>query len=72
MREKGLAENDLFDRLAADSRLGLSRAEIDALVADRSAFVGAASAQVAAIAAQVADIVAANPDAGAYDPAPIL
>jgi adenylosuccinate lyase len=72
MREKGLAENDLFDRLAADSRLGLTRAEIDALVADRSAFVGAASAQVAAIAAQVADIVAANPDAGTYDPAPIL
>jgi len=72
MREKGLAENDLFDRLAADSRLGLTRAEIDALVADRSAFVGAASAQVAGIAAQVADIVAANPDAGAYDPAPIL
>jgi adenylosuccinate lyase len=72
MREKGLAENDLFDRLAADSRLGLTRAEIDALVADRSAFVGAASAQVAGIAAQVADIVAANPEAGTYDPAPIL
>ena len=43
MREKGAADNDLFDRLAADGRLGLSRAEIDALVADRAAFVGAAS-----------------------------
>ena len=42
MREKGLAENDLFDRLAADGRLGLSRDEIDALVADRNSFVGAA------------------------------
>ena len=47
MREKGAAENDLFDRLAADGRLGLTRAEIDALVADRAAFVGAAPAQVA-------------------------
>jgi adenylosuccinate lyase len=72
MREKGVADNDLFDRLAADSRLSLSRAEIDALVADRSAFVGAASAQVADIVGQVADIVAENPDAGAYAPAPIL
>ena len=42
MREKGSPENDLFDRLAADGRLGLSRADIDTLVADRSAFVGAA------------------------------
>jgi adenylosuccinate lyase len=72
MREKGAAENDLFDRLAADARLGLTRAEIDALVADRSAFVGAASAQVAAIAAEIADVVEANPGATAYRPAPIL
>jgi adenylosuccinate lyase len=72
MREKGATENDLFDRLAGDSRLGLSRAEIDALVVDRSAFVGAASAQVAAVAAQVAEIVAANPNAAAYRPDPIL
>ena len=43
MREKGSPENDLFDRLAADGRLGLSRADIDTLVADRNAFVGAAA-----------------------------
>ncbi len=72
MRERGLAENDLFDRLAADTRLGLSRAEIDALVADRSAFVGAASAQVAAIVAQVEKIAAQHPSAAAYTPAAIL
>jgi adenylosuccinate lyase len=72
MREKGAAENDLFDRLAADSRLGLTRAEIDALVADRGAFVGAASAQVAAVVAQIGQIVSANPSAAAYLPAPIL
>jgi adenylosuccinate lyase len=72
MREKGLAENDLFDRLAGDERLGLTRAEIDALVADRAAFVGAAPAQVAQVAARVAEVVALHPGAAAYAPAPIL
>jgi adenylosuccinate lyase len=72
MREKGAAGNDLFDRLAADGRLGLSRGEIDALVEDRAAFVGAASAQVAAVARHVAAVVAAHPEAGKYVPAPIL
>ncbi|GAA5177166.1 adenylosuccinate lyase [Rugosimonospora acidiphila] len=72
MREKGAAENDLFDRLAADSRLGLSRTEIEALIADRGAFVGMASAQVEAVAARVAEVVAAHPEAAGYRPAPIL
>jgi len=72
MREQGTAGNDLFDRLAADGRLRLSRSEIDALVADRAAFVGAAPAQVAAIADRVAAIVAEHPDAAKYTPAPIL
>ncbi len=72
MREKGAADNDLFDRLAADGRLQLSRVEIDALVADPSAFVGAAPAQVAAVAEQVAAVVARYPQAAAYAPAPIL
>jgi adenylosuccinate lyase len=72
MREKGAAVNDLFDRLAGDDRLKLSRAEIDTLVADRAAFVGAAPAQVRAVADRVAEIVAQHPSAAAYAPAPIL
>jgi adenylosuccinate lyase len=72
MREKGAATNDLFDRLAGDERLGLTRAEIDALVADRAAFVGAASTQVASVVAQIAAIAEANPGASKYTPAPIL
>jgi adenylosuccinate lyase len=72
MREKGTADNDLFDRLAADSRLGLSRGEIEALVADRAAFTGAASAQVRAVAERVAAVVAEHPAAGTYTPPPIL
>jgi len=72
MREKGVTDNDLFDRLAGDDRLRLSRSEIDALVADRAAFVGAAPSQVLAVAERVAAIVAAHPAAAHYDPAPIL
>jgi adenylosuccinate lyase len=72
MREKATATNDLFDRLAADSRLGLSRGEIDALVSDRSTFVGTASAQVGAVVDRIAAIVALHPDAGRYQPGPIL
>jgi adenylosuccinate lyase len=72
MREKGAPDNDLFDRLAADGRLLLTRGEIDTLVADRAAFVGAAPAQVQAIADRVAAIVAAHPSAADYVPAPIL
>jgi adenylosuccinate lyase len=72
MREKGMAENDLFDRLAADGRLGLTRPEIDALVADRGSFVGAAPAQVRAVADKVAAVVARHPAAAGYTPAPIL
>ncbi len=72
MREKGATENDLFDRLALDPRLGLSRAEIDALVADRPAFTGAASAQVRAVADRVAEVLARHPSAGTYTPEPIL
>ncbi|HEX8866279.1 MAG TPA: adenylosuccinate lyase, partial [Lentzea sp.] len=69
MREQGLAENDLLDRLAADSRLPLDRAALDALLADRLSFTGVASAQVASVVEQVAAVVDKYP---AYEPEPIL
>jgi adenylosuccinate lyase len=72
MREHGRPDNDLFDRLAGDARLGLTRADIDALVADRSAFVGTAPAQVRAVVDRIAAIVELHPDAGGYKPDPIL
>jgi adenylosuccinate lyase len=73
MREKGAGENDLFDRLAADERLGgLTRAEIEALVADPASFVGAASTQVAAVVERVAAVVAEHPEAARYVPPQIL
>jgi adenylosuccinate lyase len=72
MREQAATGNDLFDRLAADPRLGLSRAQLDALVADPAGFTGAAGAQVAAVVAQVDAVVARHPQAASYTPAPIL
>ena len=71
MREDG-REPDLLDRLAADDRLPLDRAALDAALADKSAFIGAAEHQVAAVVAQVNELIAAYPDAAGYGPAPIL
>lgn len=70
MREQG-ADNDLLDRLAADDRLPLDRADLDAALVDRSAFTGAAGAQIAAVVAQVDALVARYPVAAVYTPSPI-
>ncbi|MDO8307425.1 MAG: adenylosuccinate lyase [Actinomycetota bacterium] len=72
MREEGQADNDLLDRLAADPRLGLSRADLDGLVAEPLAFTGAAADQVRQVADKVADIVDRLPDAASYRPGDIL
>jgi adenylosuccinate lyase len=71
MREQG-REPDLLDRLAADDRLPLDRAALDAALAEKSAFIGAADAQVADVVAQVGKLAEAYPDAAGYTPAPIL
>jgi adenylosuccinate lyase len=72
MREKGATTNDLLDRLAADERLRLTRAELDELVNDLPAFTGMAGAHVRSVADRVAAVVSAHPAAAAYTPPPIL
>jgi len=72
MRERGVADNDLLDRLAADERIPLDRAALDALLADRLPFTGVASVQVAAVVQRVAAVLARIPDASGYTPSPIL
>jgi adenylosuccinate lyase len=72
LRETGAEDNDLLDRLAADTRLGLERAQLDAVVVEPMSFVGAASAQVGVFCDTVRALVATHPDAAAYAPAPIL
>lgn len=46
LRNGLITQNDLADRLAADPRLRLSRAEIDAVVGNAASLTGAADAQV--------------------------
>jgi adenylosuccinate lyase len=68
----GQADNDVFAKLAADERLGLTREQIDALVADPIEFTGAAVAQTRAVVARVEALAAAHPGAAAYSPGAIL
>jgi adenylosuccinate lyase len=72
MRERGMAGNDLLDRLAADERIPLRRAELDELLADRLSFTGTADAQVRRVAERVAELLKEYPQAAEYSPEPIL
>jgi len=72
MREQGVERNDLLDRLAADARIPLDRAGLDALLADRLPFTGVAGAQVASVVKRVAEVAARFGDAAAYVPGAIL
>lgn len=60
VKEQG-ADNDLLQRIAADSRFGLTGAELDAIV-DVKAFVGMAERQTEKYIAEVDKILAANAD----------
>ncbi|MEB3019448.1 adenylosuccinate lyase [[Mycobacterium] crassicus] len=71
MRERG-AEPDLLDRLAADDRLPLDRAALEAAVADRQAFTGAAADQVDRVFAAVQELLERYPTAAGYVPGAIL
>jgi len=69
---QGQAENDVFDKLATDERLGLTAEQLQSLVAEPITFTGAAVAQTQAVVRKVAAIVEANPAAAAYNPGAIL
>ena len=71
MRE-GSHDNDLLDRLSSDARLGLSREQLDALIAEPMEFTGAAREQVARVADRAQAIAESHPSAAAYSPGSIL
>ncbi len=68
----GQVDNDVFDRLAADSRLGLDRAAIDELVSEPIAFTGAAVDQVRDVVRRVAEVTDRYPEAATYAPGAIV
>ena len=72
MRENGRTDNDLLDRLAADPRLGVTRAELDAALANPLELAGTAGQQVVTLAAEIEKVAAAHPHAAAYRPGPVL
>ena len=69
---QGRAANDLYDRLAADARLGLSRDELAALVGAPMDLTGTATAQVASVVARVGEVVDRYPEAASYRPGAVL
>ncbi len=69
---KGQADNDVLARLAADTRLGLTAEQLDALVAEPITFTGAAVAQTQEVVRRVAAVTDRLPEAAAYSPGSIL
>ncbi len=72
MRESGRSDNDLLDRLSADERLGVSRADLDAAIARPLEMAGTAGQQVATLVARIEQLAAAHPEAAAYTPGLVL
>jgi len=71
MRETG-GENTLLDDLATDSRLGLSRDDLDELVSSPLQLTGAARHQVLRVVEAVEAVVATCPEAASYRPGAVL
>jgi len=72
MREQGAERNDLLERLAGDSRLGLSEKALQELLGRPLEFVGAARAQTQDFVEQVGAVVRRHPEAAKYHPEPML
>jgi adenylosuccinate lyase len=62
----------VFERLAADERLGLTEQQLASLVADPITFTGAAVAQVQAVVRRIEVVTARYPEAATYNPGAIL
>lgn len=65
MRENG-GDQDLIQRLAADERLPMTEADLEAALADRHAFIGAAESQVSRVLDRIQALVDAHPGAADY------
>lgn len=72
LKDGTMTENNLLDRLAADTRLGLGRGRLQDLFQAGAAKTGAAATQVDTIAAASAQWLAKYPAAATIKPGPIL
>ena len=71
LRAGQIAQNDLPQRLAADSRIPLSLQEIHAILQDSARFMASSKIQVQHFVAQVSDLAKRYPEAQTYEPAPV-
>ncbi|WJZ03629.1 adenylosuccinate lyase [Corynebacterium freiburgense] len=71
MREQG-GEQDLIQRLAADSRMPLTESQLQEALEDRHAFIGAAESQVSRVIVRIQELVYRHPEAAQYKPGEIL
>lgn len=72
MRNLGLQENDLLERLSEDPELGLSKAKLVAAISNPVEFIGNAPAQIANFVSRVAAITDSYPEAARYYPEEII
>jgi len=72
MREQGAEKNDLLERLAGDSRLGLTKKALQELLGKPLEFVGAARAQTQNFVEQVGAVAKRHPEAAGYQPEPMF
>ena len=72
IREGNAGGGELLDRLAADSRLGLSREDLHGLLARATDFCGTAAAQVDAFVAAARAVAERIPQADTYEPPSLL
>jgi adenylosuccinate lyase len=72
MREQGAEKNDLLERLASDSRLGLKKTALQELLGKPLEFVGAAQGQTQHFVEQVEAVAKRHPEAAEYQPEPMF
>lgn len=72
LRNGTVEKNNLVERLAGDSRLGLDRSALEAILARGDRESGAAKAQIKFFADRVRGLEKASPEAAAYGPGSIL
>ncbi len=72
LRETGAEDNPLFDRLAAEPALRLTRVELEALVTAPLELTGDARGQVRRVTGRVNDLAKQYPQAAGYRPGRVL
>ncbi len=72
LRTGAETENQLIERLAADSRLNLSGQQLDTIIEDGKKQIGAAGQQVDDFVTRVEEVVAHYPNKSKYKPGAIL